>query len=179
MQLGSLAIATATLVAILLPGAIPDPVPDPIKTMSPQRRGQQKVLFSGWSSVFRVDVLQPSENAPFLTLHHDGNIGSALHRFNGDFRSVTRYDDEKRSQPFSVLRPGPKVLIIGLAGGQELLASLYLGASQVTGVELNPLRRFSPTASPTLPGESRPTRAPWWSTPRGAPFSTKPTTSTT
>ena len=139
VQGGSLAAAAAMLVAILVPGAIPDPVPDPIKTMSPQRVGRQEVLFSGWSSVFRVDVLQPSENAPFLTLHHDGNIGSALHRFDGDFSSVARYDDDKRSQPFSVLDPGPKVLIIGLAGGQELLASLYLGASRVTGVELNPL----------------------------------------
>ena len=32
----------------------------------------------------------------------------------------------------------PRVLVIGAAGGHEVVASLYFGAGHVTGVELNP-----------------------------------------
>lgn len=137
-----------TLIAVLavLPFAfsarlLPDPVPDAAKSMSPQRRGTTmggsgEIVFSRWSSVFRVDV----ETGPPTQhiINHDGNIGSTILQFDGDLSKMTKFDHDLRSIPFSVLKPNPKVLIIGAAGGHEILASLYFGASHITGVELNP-----------------------------------------
>jgi len=140
---GLAAVGGATVVALVVltfvPGAIPEPIPDKLKTMSPDRRGNQDVLYSAWSSVFRVDVLAFPKGDKQYTLHHDGNIGSALHAWDGEKGSLLRYIRNFRSLPFTVLDREPKVLIIGAAGGQELQASLAFGAGHVTGVELNPV----------------------------------------
>ena len=119
---------------------LPDPVPDRIKTLAYAGGpiyGPR--VFSAWSTVFRVDV---TENSLFpgssYLIHHDGHLGSVLHGFNGDLSTLTRFDADPRSFPFRVGKPAPDVLIIGAAGGHEILASLYFGAGHVTGVELNP-----------------------------------------
>ena len=44
-----------------------------------------------------------------------------------------------------------RVLVIGAAGGHEVLASLYFGASHVTAVELNPATVELPKADPLPP----------------------------
>ena len=107
--------------------------------MSPQKLNSLEVLYSAWSSVFRVDVVEAGFSDAYHMLHHDGNAGSALHRFNGDYDSLKRFDSNLRSKPFSVVGKGAKVLIIGVAGGHEVLASLYFDAREVTGVDLNPV----------------------------------------
>ncbi|MGB1504392.1 MAG: hypothetical protein ACPHDT_02785, partial [Acidimicrobiales bacterium] len=53
--------------------------------------------------------------------------------------SLGRYDDSDRAYPFRILPEGPRVAIIGAAGGNEIMASLRLGAEHVTGIELNPV----------------------------------------
>jgi len=143
---GARARAAAVAGALLLAGAaavaervLPEPVADDHKTMSPRGRDGAEHVFSAWSSVFRVDVLEEETLEGALTLHHDGNIGSSLRGWDGDPASLGRFDTNLRSKPFQVLKQAPRVLIIGAAGGQELQASVYFGASQVTGVELNPV----------------------------------------
>jgi spermidine synthase len=123
--------------AVLRPDLLPDPVPDRIKLMSPQQRGASPVLHSSWSSVFRVDVVAGSSPETRYLVAHDGIQGSIVRRFDGDLDDVRGLGD--RALPFSVLPPSPRVLIIGAAGGHEILASLALGAGRVTGVELNPV----------------------------------------
>ncbi len=125
--------------AIFFPGLLPEPVPDRAKTMSPQRGTGWKTMFSSWSTVFRVDVVDGMEPENRYLINHDGNMGSNLIRFNGDFASLKRFDVDVRAVPFSVIKPHPRVLIIGAAGGHEILASLYFGAKHVTAVELNPV----------------------------------------
>ena len=96
--------------------------------------------FSEWGPVFRVDVLQFSADMPNRLLAHDGNYGSGIWAFDGDVGSLTRYATDSRAIPFDVLGEPPEhELIIGSAGGQEILASLYRGASDVEAVELNPV----------------------------------------
>jgi spermidine synthase len=68
---------------------------------------------------------------------HDGNAGSNLVEFDGDFASVSYLEGDVRGTPFTVLAPNPKVLIIGAAGGHEVLASLYHGAREIAAVEPN------------------------------------------
>jgi len=91
-----------------------------------------------WSAVFRVDAVAAVPNA--LTLIHDGLLGSAIYRFDGNPRSLTRFDTDPRSFPFEATGTAPgNVLIIGAAGGNEVLASLYFDAGHIDAVELNPV----------------------------------------
>ena len=131
--------AAGLAIVVAFPGWIPDPVPDRVKSMSPQRLGDARVLFSRWSPVFRVDVVEGDDPSRHM-LHHDGMLGSSMFRYDGDadFRSQ-HFEVDPRRHPFDVLEESPEVLVIGSAGGHELLASLYFGARSVTGVELNPV----------------------------------------
>lgn len=125
-------------------GALPDPVTDENKTLSPQRRGDSRVVHSEWSPVFRVDLVDQSppggtELPDRLYLNHDGMLGASLLRYDGNPESLRFFDKDTRSSAFSVTPDAPRVLIIGAAGGHEILASLYFGASRIRGVELNPI----------------------------------------
>ncbi|MBI3767364.1 MAG: hypothetical protein HY271_02595 [Deltaproteobacteria bacterium] len=133
-------IAGVLLVGVLLPRVLLDPVPDALKPMSPQRLRGSTFVFSRWNPVFRIDVQQTEPGVPEqYIINHDGMWGSTLHHFNGDVSTLTRFDSDNRSYPFAVLPPSPKVLIIGAAGGHEILAALYKAASHITAVELNPV----------------------------------------
>jgi spermidine synthase/MFS family permease len=91
-----------------------------------------------WSALFRVDALQFSPDS--YLLFHDGLAGSAIYRYNGDPASLTRFDNDPRSFPFTAEGTPPKdVLIIGAAGGNEILASLHFDAGHIDAVELNPV----------------------------------------
>jgi hypothetical protein len=141
VALVSVPLAGILLIGVLAPAALPDPLPDAMKTMSPQQLNGKRVLFSQWSPVFRIDVLDwyGEGRSPYI-ICHDGMMGSTLHHFNGDVLTLQRFDTDSRSFPFRVLGLSqPEVLIIGAAGGHEILASLYFGAGRVTAIELNPV----------------------------------------
>jgi hypothetical protein len=140
----ALAAAVLTLPTVLVPSILPDPITDRVKSMSPQRMADGsgwggKILFSEWSSVFRVDVGEGPHPDKQHLINHDGNLGSTILAFNGDLASMKEFDVDVRSTPFSVIKKNPEVLIIGAAGGHEILVSLYFGAAHVTGIELNPV----------------------------------------
>lgn len=138
--LGPLVAIGVLLVAAATAGAprLPDPVTDAVKTMHPANR--PPLLFSRWSPVFRVDVLDDPRVERFgYVLAHDGMWGSILPRYDGDPASLAHYDSDARAIPFALLPPGPRVTIIGAAGGNEILASLHWHAAHVTAVELNPV----------------------------------------
>ncbi len=143
-------LAPLVLVAVGLLGLsgfshiLPDPVPDENKTMSPQREGENRTVHSEWSPVFRVDLIDASPPGSVgpparLLLNHDGMLGASLLHFDGDYGKLTFFDRDTRSSAYSVVNEDPRVLIIGAAGGHEILASLYFGASHIRGVELNPI----------------------------------------
>src|SRR6184192_256882 len=134
---GALALVLALSAA--LAARLPDPVADQVKTMSPAKHSQADVLFSRWSPVFRIDVVRFGADDSTLLLAHDGMWGSVIKRLDGDPTTLTHYDADERSLPFRVLEPAPTVLIIGAAGGNEIVAALHFGAAHVTGVELNPV----------------------------------------
>jgi spermidine synthase len=137
------ALPLAALSALLVVGAVssrawlPDPIVDAQKSMKPSE--VRPVLFSRWSPVFRVDVIAGTVMQDGYMIAHDGMWGSLLPQFDGNVASLTRYDADARAIPFALLPSSPKVTIIGSAGGNEILASLYFGAEHVTAVELNPV----------------------------------------
>ena len=100
-----------------------------------------KTLYSAWGPVFRVDVVQLGPTTSNYLLVHDGTFGSGIRRFDGNPASIAAYyAKDPRSIPFDVLgTPPPHELIIGSAGGNEILASLAYHAPDIEAVELNPV----------------------------------------
>jgi hypothetical protein len=140
LSLGAAAALGCALAAgLAFPQLLPDPVTDAGKGLE-ALRARELVRFSAWHPVFRIDVADhPKEPGSLMLLLHDGSFGSAIHRFDGDFAQRERFVRSSRALPFSVLPAAPRVLVIGAAGGHEVLMSLFAGASRVVGVELNPL----------------------------------------
>ncbi len=124
-------------VALLAATAFSSRLPDPVVDVSKGNWESKALLFSQWSPIFRVDVISLSKDLDVIL--HDGLPGSGLHRFNGDAAAQKQFDTNESSYPFRVLKKAPRVLIIGSAGGREILAALHFGATHVTGVELNPV----------------------------------------
>ncbi len=122
------------------PALLPDIVPDPVKTMHPSHLAGAPPLFSAWSPVFRVDVTPSfARDENVLLIHHDGLWGSTLHRWDGRPESLAPFDHNERALPFRTLARTPRhVVIIGAAGGHEILAALRFGSARIDGVELNP-----------------------------------------
>jgi len=128
--------AVLAVVLVAAPGLLPSQRLD--TTKSSIMTG--KVIYSAWSPIFRVDAIQVSPDV--RALYHDGIIGSAIYRWNGRVSSLAHYDfnADPRSIPFGVTGTPPRrEAVIGAAGGHEVLASLWFGASHIDAVELNPV----------------------------------------
>lgn len=136
-RIGTVALSMALLGLLVAVEGVLVPIrPEEAKAHPPEGGFEH----SGWGPVFRVEVGPVVNHTDQKWLIHDGTYGSAIHRFDGDVTSLTRFDTDPRSWPFSVLGEPPKgSLIIGSAGGNEILASLYHGSSEVEAVELNPV----------------------------------------
>jgi hypothetical protein len=94
-----------------------------------------------WSPIFRIDSA-PLPNG--VLLNHDAMLGSVIKPWDGELDSlgdeVFNFDEDPRSLPFDVLGESPEnVMIIGAAGGHEVLASLYFESENIDAIELNPL----------------------------------------
>ena len=120
-------------VGLVVPDEVPRQLEDPVKT----ELTDGNTIFSKWSPIFRVDVADFGDER---VLFHDALLGSVIFRFDGDASQLDRFDTDPRSLPFSVLdrRPG-NTMIIGAAGGHEILASLHFDAEQIDAIELNPV----------------------------------------
>ncbi|MEY4176000.1 MAG: hypothetical protein RI900_3165 [Actinomycetota bacterium] len=99
-------------------------------------RDSDRVEGGDWGAVFRVDAVDLGE---LKVLHHDGLWGSSIWRYDGTSATTDRFLTDNRQIPYAALPEAPRVLIIGAAGGNEIMASLTYGASQVDAVELNPV----------------------------------------
>jgi hypothetical protein len=133
---GAAVLTVALAVAAVVHDDLPDVRTEESKHLAADKRG---VVYSDWGPVFRVDVSETFTDENRLLLH-DALFGSGLWRFNGDVDSLGRFDTDTRSIPFGVLgNPPEHELIVGSAGGQEILASLYFGAPDIQAVELNPV----------------------------------------
>ena len=125
------AVAVVTLLAVLC-GQLNVRV-DETKTL----HDSEKVEAGDWGAVFRVDVVDFGD---VKLLHHDGLLGSAIHRYDGTEATTGRFATDVRKVAFAAVEgSAPSVLIIGAAGGNEIMAALTYGAGHVDAVELNPV----------------------------------------
>ncbi|MEZ5371350.1 MAG: hypothetical protein R2704_01095 [Microthrixaceae bacterium] len=121
------------LAAMVLAFSIPIRT-DATKTL----RVDQEVLAGDWGAVFRVDATQTTEG--LITLNHDGLWGSTIWRYDGTRETTARFDNDSRQIPFAALEEPPEeMLIIGAAGGNEIMAARTYGAKNIDAVELNPV----------------------------------------
>jgi hypothetical protein len=124
--------AVAVLVLAFVAGNV-EVRTDAVKTVRPD----SDVVASDWGAVFRVDVTPSLAN---YVLHHDGLWGSSIWEYDGTPRTTDRFLTDDRQIPWAALGRTPeRVLIIGAAGGNEIMAALTYGADHVDAVELNPV----------------------------------------
>jgi spermidine synthase len=128
------ALSIVLLVGVVAPSVLPEQREDATKV----QLDDDNTVFSAWSPIFRVDVAEASPDV--RVLYHDGLHGSGIYRFNGDLSTLGRFDSDPRLLPFATEgKPPGRVLIIGAAGGNEVLASLHFDAGHIDAVELNPV----------------------------------------
>lgn len=130
--LGTVAVVALTLTVFA--GSLPDQTLDASKGFP-----AKKSLDTSWSPIFRIDAEQLTPNVRLL--RHDGLPGSTVYRWDRTQSMLKNYNFEHdiRHLPFVALQGAPKEeVIIGAAGGHEVLASIYFGAKKIDAVELNP-----------------------------------------
>jgi hypothetical protein len=90
-----------------------------------------KIAATKWDPLCRVDVVQGSKGGHLI--YQDGDAPTALMNWRPgmelpfDHYSLSYVNFEK-----------PKVLIIGVGGGQDIVTALNRGASSITAAEINP-----------------------------------------
>jgi hypothetical protein len=127
------------LAPLARPTLLPDPVPDRIKALSPQQHGDGPTLFTSWSSLFRVDVVEGLNPARFYQVIHDGIMGSIIVRVGEGAEDTAVIDGGVRDSALEMMAPKARILIIGAAGGHEIVTALRHDVTGIVAVELNPV----------------------------------------
>jgi hypothetical protein len=154
-SLGYVAAAVVVLACLPLAPRAFEFTPTLTKTMGERtQRGGANVYFTRWSPVNRVDLIGPTPSGGFWTswgrsrrydsrpppsfsIVYDAHNGSDVFRIRGR-RSLDVLDYHILSTPY-LFHESPRVLVIGVGGGIDVLNALYHGASRVTGVDLQPI----------------------------------------
>ncbi len=130
-------------------------VPTDTKTLGRPEARDATFLHTQWSPVNRVDLYTtPRRVGGFwtnygrrhdplpmiprtLSLVYDAHNGSDVFEVRGR-ESLAFLEGHLLSLPYQLLS-APRVLVIGVGGGIDVLNALYHGATHVTGVELQPI----------------------------------------
>jgi hypothetical protein len=118
------------------------------------------VIFSRWNPIARIDVAAWSKadvsrekglwsiwgrgkdnrlpSPPQYTIAQDADAFTLMYHFTGDFRDLAFLEDHALHIPYLITKE-PKVLVIGVGGGTDVLAALKFGARHVTAVDINPV----------------------------------------
>ena len=123
-------------VAVVVPSVLPDLRLDDSK----RRDFPAHTIYSKWSPIFRVDVAQASPGV--RVLYHDGLLGSAIYRWDGathPWATSGSTPTSGRCRSRRSAHAPEREMIIGAAGGYEVLSSLYFDAGHVDAIELNPV----------------------------------------
>ncbi|HEX2881914.1 MAG TPA: hypothetical protein VHO25_20475, partial [Polyangiaceae bacterium] len=115
-----------------------------VKSYSAHRvqREEGEKVFEKWSPVSRVAVFAPSKRDGWETMlvTNDAGASTMLRRFDDrDFDRARRMVEEDARQIVHAVKRDASVLIIGSAGGTDVLTSLAMNQSRITAVEINPV----------------------------------------
>jgi spermidine synthase len=154
----------ATIFVVLLFSAAPfgaeiefTPAESKILITNFDSRENAVLEFSRWTALFRTDFYRRTQaqwstqiepwglstkarrpvQQPWGVVLHDAFAGTHAHNLNeGDLAYL---DEHVLSLPYRISNPRPKVLVIGVGGGSDVITAMRFGASHVTGVELDPM----------------------------------------
>ena len=114
-----------------------------------------ELLFTQWSPVNRVDLCFPAapkytfwagvgrspkykgDTPEALEIDYDAHNGSNVFHYEGP-HSLDMLGSHLLRTPY-LLKPKPRVLVIGVGGGIDIMNAVWQGASHVTGAELQPI----------------------------------------
>ena len=109
-----------------------------------------------WTALFRTDLVKagprpsrrwvpglsnvapPDLAWPAYFLSHDGTAGAGLFDLRGGYE-LDFVAHHVLQFPYLIANPDPRVLVIGVGGGKDIIVAAQMGASHVTGVELDPV----------------------------------------
>ena len=138
----------------LLPESWLRPIPLPYKALNKALNVPKANIITEYSSpLAQVTVVEsplvPFRHAPGLSLNAqlgpeeqlgifiDADSFTPITKFNGDLESINYLDKQPHALPFYLLEK-PKILVLGMGGGSDVLRSFYFGAPVIDAVELNP-----------------------------------------
>ncbi len=114
-----------------------------------------ELIFSRWSAINRVDVLTVGDpyltwwaahgrpkgatdpGPPGLSIQYDGDNGSTVYKVTGP--DSMRFLDEHILRTPYLIQDKPRVMIIGVGGGVDILNAQRREARSITAVELQPI----------------------------------------
>ena len=99
--------------------------------------GNKRIEYSKWSTIDKIDV------APWLNIRkviwiNGGTMQSFIMKFDGNLAGLKKIEWNTASLPYQVARNGTAV-IIGSAGGYEVLCALSHGFRNVVAIEMDPV----------------------------------------
>ena len=117
--------------------------------------GTPLIDYSAWNMVARVDVTRPAYtripfgggvlSSRFATrewsargVFQDGAAPTQIFASDGDVTKMDFLEGYLQGAPYR-LTQAPRVLVIGVGGGLDILIALSSGAAHVTGVDINPV----------------------------------------
>lgn len=126
-------------------GIAPIVVKDTIETSQPEAqawnsfsRVRAEPILTKTPAMWGASPQMPPQTVEQSNLKIDGSAGTAIYRFNGDFKTLDflRYDITNLAYR---IRNTGRSAVIGVGGGRDLLSAHLFGFKDVTGVELNPI----------------------------------------
>jgi hypothetical protein len=93
--------------------------------------------YAGWGSSPRWKPLAATRAPRIRAITHDGDAGAVIYNFDGDLDKLEMFDHSILKTPY-LLVEAPKVLVIGVGGGTDIVNAIKNRARHVTGVELDP-----------------------------------------
>ncbi len=131
-------------------GGLPVPVPDKVKFGNSGHTAYEESVYSRWNAIFRMDILEqdlPGRDRPIeektYKIYHEGILISHLLPYAewSEQGSDALREDWAVALPMAAAPERPRAVVIGAAGGREMVGALAFGAREVIGVELNPAYR--------------------------------------
>jgi len=103
-------------------------------------RGQlenTRIEFSAWSTINLIDVAPWRDKRKVIWIN-GGTMQSFIRKFKGNLARLKKIEWHTSSLPFQVARKGSAV-IIGSAGGYEVLCALSHGFENIVAIEMDPV----------------------------------------
>ncbi len=97
----------------------------------------ERIEYTKWSTIDKIDVAPWSATRKVIWIN-GGTMQSFIRKFDGNLARLKKIEWDPASLPFQVARNGSAV-IIGSAGGYEVLCALSHGFKRIVAIEMDPV----------------------------------------